>query len=68
MCGKNEECHDKENGYDCPCKSGYVREEDLCVRKYFHFSNRRPNVHNINYSHHGLNFHLSNKGEIYQHS
>jgi hypothetical protein len=34
VCGENEVCHDKEDGYECRCKKGFTREKDICVRKY----------------------------------
>ena len=31
LCDHYEECHNKENGYECRCKQGMKRENDVCV-------------------------------------
>jgi hypothetical protein len=31
VCKSNEECHNKENGFECRCKAGMKRENDDCV-------------------------------------
>ena len=35
VCGEDEVCRNKKNGYKCRCRKGYAREKSVCVRKYF---------------------------------
>jgi hypothetical protein len=30
-CGDGEECHNKENGYECRCTKGLTREKSKCI-------------------------------------
>jgi hypothetical protein len=35
VCGENEVCRNKKNGYTCLCRKGFTKENSVCVRKYF---------------------------------